>query len=79
MQVLVDKLHNINLPNSITEMISCMLCSTNVNVSFSENVGEEWRLQNSFRQGGIWSSLSFSFYNNECIEEISIMETGCGL
>ena len=35
-------------------------------------------MQNSFRQGGIWSSLLFSFYINECIEEISNMETRCG-
>ena len=76
-KILIDKLSNTSLPTPIINIISHMLTNTYVNVSFNEFIGNEWQVKNGVRQGGIWSSILFNFYINECLDKISSMRQGC--
>ena len=56
-----------------------MYLNANVRIKFNGVTGDEWRVGNGVRQGGILSPYMFNFYINDIIEEICNMDVGCSL
>ena len=46
---------------------------------FGDYLGDEWVIGNGIRQGGVLSSIMFSFYINDEIQRIRMICLGCQL
>jgi len=77
--ILTKKLISSDIPRSLVRTIHYMLSETYVNVCYGGFVGEEWKVMNGVRQGGILSPILFNYYINDCIEVVSSMREGCRL
>ena len=77
--LLRDKLSSTRLPHCIIRIINFMYTNAYVNVRFNNRIGQEWKIGNGVRQGGILSAYLFNFYMYEMIEEISKSNIGCFL
>ena len=77
--LLLLKLQKTSLPSDIIMLLRNMLENTYVNVKYDRYVGEEFKVLNGVRQGGILSTLLFNFYIDEAISKVSEMAVGCRL
>ena len=76
---LVSKLRSSHLPDVFVNTISYMYRNTFVNTRFNNVAGDEWKIGNGARQGGVLSALLFSFYINDMIGQVKELPVGCGL
>ena len=56
-----------------------MYDNANVHTKFNGVRSDSWGVGNGVRQGGILSSLLFSFYINDILEMVTKMPVGCSL
>jgi hypothetical protein len=75
--ILLPELADSNVSPNIINILKHMYDNQFINVSFNGITGEEWKLGNGTRQGGITSPLLFNFYINCVLEDISKMNVGC--
>ena len=78
-KLLINKLIRAYIPIPIIRMLTFMFEKTFVKVCFGGYTGDEWKVGNGVRQGGILSSLLFNFYIDEVICSISSLDVGCNL
>ena len=77
--ILLSKLREKGIPLIMVKILRHMLENTYVNVSFGGFKGEDWKVNNGVRQGGILSPYLFNLYIDELIDSVSKCDIGCKL
>ena len=77
--VLISKLQNTQVPPLITKLLRIMFKNFFVNVYFKGAIGEEWKICNGARQGGVLSLILLNFYFIDVIERTVELKAGCKL
>jgi hypothetical protein len=75
--ILLNKLCVTDVNPCIVNMLNVMYFNQHVHVSFNNKTGQNWKLGNGVRQGGILSPLLFNFYINDVLETVTKCNVGC--
>ena len=77
--ILIGKLMKTEMSRDVINVLEFMFRNTYVNTKINNFKGDEWKIGNGTRQGGILSALIFSFYIDVLISEVNALQVGCFL
>ena len=74
---LINKIKLSGLPSIFVNIIGYMIKNIYANVKFWKSVGNEWKIGNDAWQGGVLSTLLYSFPVNNVPEKVKDLPVGC--